>query len=206
MQTQPTLSTSTKLQGEYAVVMIDLDIPTNTPPKTNTLLHWLQTGLTSAETATTLNTTRGASRVFLLQNRGNAAALASYIGPNPPARVPLSHRYTEILVNHTGLSTQGVSALQLAAGTRQGFDAMQVLTAAGLADRVVAGNFFNVTNAGPVNNTGPGTGPGTGSGSGTGTAPLPTTSTFRGGAGALAPAGGMVIASLGVVAAVFFGL
>ncbi|PKS10857.1 hypothetical protein jhhlp_002614 [Lomentospora prolificans] len=152
-QVQPTLATSQRLQGTYAVLMVDLDIPTDTPGQTNTLLHWLQTGLTSSTQATTFNTTGGTSnggQVFLLQNRGNAAPLAEYIGPNPPAREPLSHRYTFILVDHSTITQQGLNALSAAAQTRIGFNALDVLTQAGLASRVVAGNFFNVTNPGPV--------------------------------------------------------
>jgi len=184
--------------------MIDLDIPTNSPPQTSTLLHWLQTGLTSAETATMLNTTTrgkgGATQAFILQNKGNTAALAPYIGPSPPARIPLSHRYTQILVNHTGLSTESVGALQMAAATRQGFNAMQVLMQAGLMDKVVAGNFFNVTNAGPVNSTSTGGGGSSGMGSGraSGTMSMPTTTAFAGASGLAVPG------LLGLVAAAAF--
>jgi len=134
--------------------MVDLDIPTDTAGQTNTLLHWLQTGLTSSAQATAFNTTGGTTQsngqVFLLQNRQNAAPLASYIGPNPPARNPLSHRYTFILVDHSSISTQGLNALTTAAQTRIGFNTQDILTQAGLASRVVAGNFYNVTNPGPA--------------------------------------------------------
>ena len=138
--------------------MIDLDIPTNTPPQTNTLLHHLQTGLSPATTATgvTLAAPNNmsapvAASVFFLENRSNTTALSAYIGPNPPARVPLSHRYTHILVDTSNVTAQGIQALRAAAsGNRVGFNASAVLTEAGLVDRVVAGNFFNVTNPGPV--------------------------------------------------------
>lgn len=43
-------------------------------------------------------------------------------------------------------SEEALSTLQTAAATRLGFDALSVLTSAGLEDKVVAGNFFNVTN------------------------------------------------------------
>ncbi|CAI0653873.1 unnamed protein product, partial [Colletotrichum noveboracense] len=93
-QNVPTIATEQKLQGQYAVMMVDIDVPTNQPPKTGTLLHWMQTGFTSADTPTILNTTAGTKTVFVMQNKMNAAALAPYFGPNPPAREPLSHRYT----------------------------------------------------------------------------------------------------------------
>ena len=130
--------------------MIDLDIPTDTPPQTNTLLHWMQTGLTPSTTQTQLNTTSGTIRAFLLENRTNASAVAPYFGPNPPARVPLTHRYTQILVDTTALTEQGAQALRTAAATRVGFDAAAVLARAGLQGGVVAGNSFNVTNPGPA--------------------------------------------------------
>jgi phosphatidylethanolamine-binding protein len=186
--------------------MVDLDIPTNTPPQTNTLLHWLQTGLTSADTATTLNTTMGSQQVFLLQNRQSTQPLAMYLGPNPPARIPLSHRYTFVLVDHTQITTQGLSALTSAAATRLGFNAQSVLTQAGLAQRAVAGNFFNVTNAGPAQTNGT-TGGGSGTGSPTGTAGSPGASTTFRAAGMMAsPQAGLVMLCLGLVGAVFLGL
>lgn len=151
--TQPRVATLSKLTGtSYAVIMIDLDIPTNTS-QTNTLLHWMQTGLTPAGTTTMLNSTSGMMQVFMLQNTTKTAALAPYIGPGPPARLPLSHRYTQILVDISDISTDATGTLQSAAKTRTGFDAMTVLTAAGLEDKVVAGNFFNVTNPGPIRGT-----------------------------------------------------
>jgi len=49
------------------------------------------------------------------------------------------------------VTAQGIQALRAAAsGNRVGFNASAVLTEAGLFDRVVAGDFFNVTNPGPV--------------------------------------------------------
>ncbi|KAK4143759.1 CEN-like protein 1 [Dichotomopilus funicola] len=165
--TQPRIGTLEPLNGtSYAVIMIDLDIPTNNPPETSTLLHWLQTDLVPAPAATLLNTTSGtAIRAFLLQNRTDAntgaetarAVLAPYIGPSPPARVPLSHRYTQILVDTSDLTAGGSEALRAAVtGTaqRRGFDAPAVLKAAGLENKVVAGNSFNVTNAGPASGAG----------------------------------------------------
>ncbi|KAK3326501.1 phosphatidylethanolamine-binding protein [Apodospora peruviana] len=152
--TQPMLGTTTRLNGSsYAVLMIDIDIPTNTPPETNTLLHWMQTGLTPATTATNIMTSGGrAIQLFLLENRTQTEPVVTYFGPNPPARTPLSHRYTQILVDTSGVTAQSINGLQSAAGTRPaiGFNASAVLEDANLANKVVAGNFFNVTNPGPV--------------------------------------------------------
>ncbi|KAJ3579057.1 hypothetical protein NPX13_g1506 [Xylaria arbuscula] len=142
-QTAPTLATQSKLDGtSFAILMIDLDIPTDSPPETNTLLHWMQTGLTQSSSAETT----GSENAFVFSIPGDTAAFAEYIGPAPPARIPLSHRYTEIIVDTSDVSEDALSTLQTAAATRLGFDALSVLTSAGLADKVVAGNFFNVTN------------------------------------------------------------
>lgn len=157
----PQIATQSRLNGSsYAVIMIDLDIPTNTPPATSTLLHWMQTGLTPATTATNLNTSSGVMPVFLLQNSTNTAPFAMYISPGPPARIPLSHRYVQILVDTTGIQQTALNGLKTAAANRSGFNALNTLTAAGLQSKVVAGNFYNVTNPGPVSNT-TGTTPGT---------------------------------------------
>lgn len=161
VQEQPTIATTQKLNGtSYAVLMIDIDIPTNSPPATSTLLHWMQTGLTPATTATSLNASAGASSVFLLQNGSNTSPFATYIPPNPPARVPLSHRYVQLLVDTSGVATSALDGLKTAAANRSAFSAEKVLTAAGLQGKVVAGNFYNVTNPGPVA-SGNGTGNGT---------------------------------------------
>lgn len=167
----PMIATTQRLNGtSYAVLMIDIDIPTNTPPATSTLLHWMQTGLTPATTATNLNTSMGVMPVFLLQNTTNTAPFAPYLGPSPPARVPLSHMYVQILVDTTSAQQTALTALRTAAGNRSAFSAMSTLTAAGLQTKVVAGNFYNVTNPGPATNAGTNsTGTGTGTGSGTAT-------------------------------------
>ncbi|OIW29903.1 PEBP-like protein [Coniochaeta ligniaria NRRL 30616] len=212
--TQPRVGTTTRLTGtSYAVIMIDLDIPTNTS-STNTLLHWMQTGLTPATSPTMLNTTRGQNMVFLLQNTTQTSPAAPYIGPGPPARTPLSHRYTQILVDTSAVTKQATSALETAAETRLGFDAMTVLMQAGLAAKVVAGNSFNVTNPGPAQNTNGGgftnstTGSSGGKGAtGTGSVSSPSaSSTFVTGAGSVTgPSSGFVLALLGA-GAVFLGL
>lgn len=187
----------------YAVIMIDLDIPTNSS-QTNTLLHWMQTGLTPSKTATMLNTTSGSKQIFLLQNTTQTPPLAAYIGPGPPARTPLSHRYTQILVDTSGLAAQSISALEASAKTRIGFNAMNVLTQAGLEAKVVAGNSFNVTNPGPAQGTAGGgafpnattnNGPAA-SGTGSLTAPS-TTPTFFSGGNVVGPSGSVLFGLLG---------
>ncbi|KAK4127717.1 hypothetical protein N657DRAFT_653867 [Parathielavia appendiculata] len=153
---EPRIGTLTRLNGtSYAVMMIDLDIPTDNPPKTNTLLHWMQTGLTPSTTATQLDTSSGTMQVFLLHknNQSNTTAIVPYFSPNPPARIALSHRYTQILVDTSGLTEEGTEVLRTAATTRRGFDAEPVLERAGLEGRIVAGNSYNVTNPGPVSVT-----------------------------------------------------
>lgn len=143
---EPRIGTQSKLDGSsFAVFMIDLDIPTQTPPATDTLLHWAQLGLVQSAAPTNL----GGTNAFLLtapSAAGGQAPLAAYFGPNPPARAPLTHRYTEILVDTTGASETGLAALTAAAATRRGFNVAKVLEQAGLSDKVVAGNFFVVSN------------------------------------------------------------
>ncbi|KAK0626659.1 phosphatidylethanolamine-binding protein [Immersiella caudata] len=195
---QPRIGTLTRLAGRsYAVLMIDLDIPTDTPPQTNTLLHWAQTGLTPANTPTRLNTTTGQISVFLLENSTNTAPILGYFGPNPPARIPLSHRYTQILIDTSDADADDIAEIRSAAATIRGFNALTVLTEADLEDKVVAGNFFNVTNPGPVNGTGTPSGTGTGTGTGSG----PTATPAAGGRLAV-PVSLMAF----VAGAVFFGL
>lgn len=134
----------------FAVMMIDIDIPTNSPPQTNTLLHWMQTGLTQSQTATVMNTTGGSMSVFLMQMPGAVQAAAPYFGPSPPARTPLAHRYTELVLDTSTASQESMNILLQAAQTRMGFNAEEVVTRAGLQDKVIAGNFFVVTNPGPA--------------------------------------------------------
>ncbi|KAK4151311.1 CEN-like protein 1 [Chaetomidium leptoderma] len=212
---QPRIGTLARLNGtSYAVMMIDLDIPTDTPPQTNTLLHWMQAGLTPATTPTQLNTTSGLIRAFLLLPNNATAdtdAIAPYFGPNPPARIPLSHRYTQILVDTSGLTAQGTQALRTAAVTIRGFDAGAVLAAAGLEGRIVAGNSFNVTNPGPVmaagNATRGGGGGGGASGTGTRGGGAGASQTVVPGVGAaLRPGSGFVVGGVVVVGMVMLGL
>ncbi|KAK4179196.1 hypothetical protein QBC36DRAFT_385366 [Triangularia setosa] len=158
----PRIATPFSLNGSsYAVLMIDLDIPTTQPPETNTLLHWLQTGLIPATQPTTFNTTSGPIRGFQLLNTTETAPVVGYFGPNPPARIPLSHR---------SITEQGEEALKEAAGTLRGFNAESVLEEAGLGGRVVGGNWYIVSNPGPVVNV-------TAMGTGTTTIGIITTAT-----------------------------
>lgn len=60
--------------------------------------------------------------------------------------------YVQILVDTTGASQTALNSLKTAAANRTAFNALNVLTAAGLQNKVVAGNFYNVTNPGPVSN------------------------------------------------------
>jgi hypothetical protein len=123
-------------------MMVDPDIPPSAG-STNELLHWMQAGLTSANTATTI----GGVKVFELVNTANESALASYIQPSPPNKAPLSHRYTQMLLNTTGNSSV-LATLQSFAKTRGNFSATNVVKAAGIT--VLAGNSFNVTNGGTL--------------------------------------------------------
>lgn len=126
--------------------MIDLDIPSDQNP--HTFLHWMQTGLTPIITASTISLSNGSTQAFTLSNVKNTSAIVAYTQPAPPAQNPLSHRYTQILVDTSSMSQDALSALQSAAQTRVGFDTDSVLQAAGLSGNVVAGNSFNVTNPG----------------------------------------------------------
>ncbi|KAI0122818.1 phosphatidylethanolamine-binding protein [Xylariales sp. AK1849] len=182
-QKAPQLATASRLTGTtFAVIMMDLDIPTNSPPQTSTLLHWMQTGLTQSSTATLLNSTAGRSNVFAFAMPGAVAAAAPYLGPAPPARTPLSHRYTQILVDTSKATQANMNVLLQAAQNRQGFNAETVLTQAGLQNMVVAGNFFNVTNPGPAQAATGNSTTGSGSARGTGTTAQPTKSStpFKG--------------------------
>lgn len=127
-------------------MMVDLDIPSDQNP--HTFVHWMQTDLVPATTASTISVSNGSTQAFTLSNAKKTSALVFYTQPAPPAQNPLSHRYTQILVDTSSMSPAGLSALQSAAQTRVGFDTESVLQAAGLSNSVVAGNFFNVTNPG----------------------------------------------------------
>ncbi|CAJ2507930.1 Uu.00g091160.m01.CDS01 [Anthostomella pinea] len=204
-QIAPSIGTQSQLDGtSFAVLMIDLDIPTANPPETNTLLHWMQTGLTQDTAATTINTTMDAMNAFLFQT-SDVAAFAAYIGPAPPARIPLSHRYTQILVDTSAATEDELDVLKTAAANRSGFNALSVLTEAGLADKVLAGNFFNVTNAGPASNSTTNNAGGSGSSSGTGSVSSPTqTAVFPG--AAVSQRASELFVGMAMIGAVFLAL
>ncbi|KAK1835845.1 PEBP-like protein [Podospora conica] len=155
---QPRLGTLTRLTGtSYAIFMIDLDIPTATPPQTSTLLHWLQTNLRPATTATRLRSpaTGEELSVFLLENgTAPAAPITPYFGPNPPARIPLAHRYVHLLVDTSDADAEDLEVLRERARTGRGFDVARVLEEADLddAEDVVAASWLVVRNPGPVAN------------------------------------------------------
>ncbi|KAI0135263.1 PEBP-like protein [Daldinia grandis] len=206
-QKAPTIGTQSKVEGtSFAVLMIDLDIPTDSPPDTLTLLHWMQTGLTQSTAATPVNGSTGSTDAFVFENSQGQAAFAEYLGPAPPARIPLSHRYTQILVDTSSATEANLNILKDAAANRIGFDTLSILTQAGLADKVLAGNFFNVTNPGPVtpsgsknSTTGNGSGSGGSAGStGTGAVIKPTQTPFVPSAAVAHKASGML---LGIVMA-----
>lgn len=198
----PQVAVASKLAGtSFTIMMVDLDIPTNSPPATNTLLHWMQTGMTLSSTQTLQNTTAGTNKVFALEMPGAIAPLAEYIAPGPPARTPLAHRYTQILVDTSTASQQAMTVLMMAAQTRGGFNAESVLTQAGLTDKVVAGNFFVVSNPGPAQAA---NGTTTGTGTLAGTSGVPATNPIAG-AAVLRKADGVVL-GFAVVAALLFSL
>lgn len=170
---QPQIGTTQRLAGNsFTVIMVDLDIPTNNTGQTTTLLHWMQTGLALSPQASRVGRVGGTNDAsgntdpstdntgvsnaiqvaFLLRNTTGQVPAAAYISPNPPARLPLSHTYAQFLVDTSGLSAQSTAMQTLAnaAKTRQGFNLQQVLQQAGLSNKLVAANFFNVTNPGPV--------------------------------------------------------
>ncbi|KAI1370892.1 PEBP-like protein [Hypoxylon crocopeplum] len=215
-QSAPSIGTESKLEGTtFAVLMIDLDIPTDNPPETGTLLHWLQTGLTQSTTATTINTTTGSTSAFLFQTSDGQAAFAEYLGPSPPARIPLSHRYTQIVVDTSDATDESLSVLESAAASRRDFDALSTLTGAGLEGKVLAGNFFNVTNPGPLTSANSSTSStGTGSGSGgsaanstaTNSVTAPTQTPLIPTAAAVAQRASEMLLGIGMVGAVFVAL
>ncbi|EPE30006.1 PEBP-like protein [Glarea lozoyensis ATCC 20868] len=161
----PTIGTSQKLFGTYAVILADPDIPgAPTDSKTGQFLHWIQAGLESSSTSTTV----AGQTIFELQNPSNASAFAPYVQPSPPNRALTTHRYIELLVNTTGDSA-ALKTLMTAGATRTNFSALAVVNAAG--KEVLFANWFNVTNedalaaaGGSVNATATGSGNGTSSG------------------------------------------
>ena len=137
----PTIGTAEHLIGTYTIMMVDPDIPPQVAGGlTSELLHWMQSGLVSSNTTTAI----GGMNVFELVNPGNTTPIASYIQPSPPNESPISHRYTQLLLNTTG-NTSALSKLAKLGMTRTNFSAVNVVNSAGLT--VLMGNSFNVTAA-----------------------------------------------------------
>ncbi|KAI6260638.1 hypothetical protein MCOR14_007694 [Pyricularia oryzae] len=149
---EPFVGTEKKLTGKsYAVIMVDMDVPTSQPPKTRSLLHWMQTDLVPVDQPTTINTTAGTTTVYPVSNLKRVIAAAPYFGPDPPARVPLNHRYTQVLIDTSNVGQEQMRILSKAATKREDFNVAEVLSAANIpTDKIVAGNFFQVTNNGPA--------------------------------------------------------
>lgn len=129
-------------------MMVDLDIPSSTQP--TTFLHWIQTDLVASTTPETIMTSQGNLQGFGVNLAKNTTAIVAYTQPNPPAQNPLSHRYTQLLLDTSKITPAGLTALQTAAQNRVNFNINTTLQQAGLSQSVVAWNFFNVTNPGPV--------------------------------------------------------
>jgi hypothetical protein len=121
-------------------MMVDPDIPpATTGGSTSELLHWMQSGLVSANNATFV----AGVQMFELINPTNTSALATYIQPSPPNKSPNTHRYTQMLLNTTENSS-ALSTLSTFAKTRTNFSAVNVVKDTGL--NVIFGNSFDVTN------------------------------------------------------------
>ncbi|KAH8751712.1 phosphatidylethanolamine-binding protein [Hyaloscypha sp. PMI_1271] len=198
----PIIGTSQKLFGSYTIMMVDPDIPPQTAGgPTGELLHWMQSGLVSANNATFI----GGVRMFELINPTNTSALATYIQPSPPNKSPNTHRYTQMLLNTTGNSS-ALSTLSTFAKTRSGFSAVNVVKSSGL--NVLFGNSFDVTNTTLIQSNitkttasvaGAGsTGTGTASAAATGTGTTPKSAA---GVTTVSDGRGAYIAGLGALAA-----
>lgn len=180
---EPTIATTSQLTGtSFMVIMVDLDIPSTTNP--HTFLHWVQTDLTPSTAASAVaaasNATSATTQAFTLTNTKGTAALVPYTQPNPPTQNPLSHRYTQVLVDTSALSATALATIQAAVQSKVGFDVATVLQNAGLTANVVAGNSFNVTNAGPATSGNANAGAGAAAANGTAAA-SPSTATQGGG-------------------------
>jgi hypothetical protein len=134
------MGTANRLFGSYAVIMVDPDIANApTDSKTGQFLHWMQAGLESATTTSTI----GGTTVFELKNVANTSAFATYAQPSPPNQKLTTHRYIQLLVNTTGNSST-IMKLMKAGATKTNFSALAVVNSAGV--NVAFGNYFNVTN------------------------------------------------------------
>ena len=172
--------------------MVDFDIPPSTPGgPTAQRLHWLQSGFVSSNTSTTV----AGQQIYALMVVNNVSAFAPYNGPQPPARVPYSHRYTQFLLNTTG-NTEALLVLSAAGQTRTNFSAIDMVTRAGLT--VLAGNWFNVTNSSPSVSAAP-------SGTDTGSSTSTSTPVSTNGAALGTQTGlGSAMAGLGFAGALMF--
>ncbi|KAB8291656.1 hypothetical protein EYC80_006456 [Monilinia laxa] len=135
----PILGTTTKMTGTYTVMMVDPDIPSSKAgDSTSQFLHWMQSGLTSANTTTTID----GQKIYELVNEKDTPAFATYLQPNPPNIAPTTHRYTQLLFNTTNMN-MSLTTLQMAGKNRGGFNAADVAKSARLT--VIMGNSFNVS-------------------------------------------------------------
>ncbi|KAJ4404678.1 hypothetical protein N0V82_010455 [Gnomoniopsis sp. IMI 355080] len=149
---QPLLAVPSAVSASsLAIMMVDLDIPSSTQP--TTFLHWIQTDLAASTTPETIMTAQGNVQGFGVNLAKNTAAIVPYTQPNPPAQNPLSHRYTQLLIDTSQMTSAGLTALQTAAQNRVNFNINTTLQEAGLSQSVIAWNFFNVTNPGPAAST-----------------------------------------------------
>lgn len=121
--------------------MVDPDVPVGNG-STSELLHWMQSGLISSGNMTTV----AGVQMFELVNSKNVSALATYIQPSPPNKVPTTHRYTQLLLNTTNIATNNTAMTELMtfAKSRSPFSAVNVVSQTGL--KVLFGNSFNVSN------------------------------------------------------------
>lgn len=180
-------------------MMVDPDIPPQTAGSpTGELLHWMQSGLVSANNATFI----GGVQMFELINPTNTAALATYIQPSPPNKSPTTHRYTQLLFNTTGNSS-ALTQLSTFAKTRIPFSAENVVQSTGL--NVLFGNSFDVTNAtltqSNITKTTAGVEGAGATGTGTGPNGTDTTPKSAGGVLTVSDGRGAYIAGLGALAA-----
>lgn len=136
----PSVGTEKILYGSYTIMMVDLDIPSaNGSSLTSERLHWMQSDLSSASSTSTI----GNKTVYALVNTVNASAFASYEQPSPPDLIPLSHRYTQYLLNTT-LMPEALIMLANISAVRSAFNSTTAISTFGIP--LVAGNWFNVTN------------------------------------------------------------
>jgi hypothetical protein len=133
----PTVYTDKHLDGQYVVMVVDPDLPTSPPTE---MLHWLQPFSSSSQ-----STTIGGKTVYELIPPSSTSAYADWKQPSPPFKVPYSHRYVILLLDLSDVSGIGDETLQADAQTRNPFDAVKTIKAAGVP--IIGSTWFNVTNA-----------------------------------------------------------